>query len=130
MDYIAPTLDTSTGTLFARALFANVDHALLPGMFVRIRVPVAAQAGEALLVPSGAIGADQGGRYLLVVDKENKVEQRAVTTGAEYGNLRVIETGIGPDDRVIVAGLQRAVPGETVAPRHGRHRRRQVTPAP
>jgi RND family efflux transporter MFP subunit len=116
IDYIAPMVDPTTGTLMVRGLLANTDRALLPGMFVRIRVPLALEQGEALLVPNIALGADQSGTYVLVVDKDNVVEQRTVTTGQLVGKLRVIETGIAADDLVVVDGNQKAIPGETVAP--------------
>ncbi|HUN39344.1 MAG TPA: efflux RND transporter periplasmic adaptor subunit [Acetobacteraceae bacterium] len=116
LDYASPTVDQSTGTLTVRGILPNPDHALLPGFFVRVRVPLPRPKGESLLVPETALNTDQAGRYLLVVDKENVVQQRTVTTGERYGTLRVIATGLQPDDRVIVSGLQRAVPGEKVAP--------------
>jgi len=67
-----------------------------------------------LLVPDTALGSDQGGRYVLVVSAENAVEQRKVTTGPLAHGLRVIETGLRPDDRVVVGGLMRAIPGQKV----------------
>jgi RND family efflux transporter MFP subunit len=117
LDYASPTVDTSTGTLMVRGILANSDHSLLPGFFVRVRVPLQAQRSEALLVPETALGTDQAGRYLLLVDKDDVVQQRTVTTGARVGTLRVIASGLQPDDRVVVSGLQRAVPGEKVAPK-------------
>jgi hypothetical protein len=69
-------------------------------------------------VPDSALGADQSGRYLLVVGKDNVVEQRNVEIGVREGALRVIEKGIKPEDRVIVSGLLRAVPGQKVEPQN------------
>jgi RND family efflux transporter MFP subunit len=115
LDYASPTVDPSTGTLTARAILANADQVLLPGMFVRVRVPVGRQE-KALLVPDSALGTDQGGRYLLVVNKDDVVEQREVEVGALEGTLRVIEKGINAGDNVIVDGIQRAIPGQKVAP--------------
>ena len=117
LDYASPTVDTSTGTLMVRGILPNADHALLPGYFVRVRVPLPKPQAEALLVPETALGTDQTGRYLLLVDKDDVVQQRTVTTGARVGPLRVIATGLQPDDRVVISGLQRAVPGEKVAPK-------------
>ncbi len=116
LDYAAPEVDTASGTLMVRGVFANADHALLPGFFVRVRVPMALQRQDALLVPDQALGADQAGRYLLVLDHNDVVEQRSVRTGQLVGSLRVIETGLQPDDRVVVSGIQRAIAGEKVAP--------------
>jgi RND family efflux transporter MFP subunit len=115
VDYIAPQVDESTGTLTARGIFENANRSLLPGFFTRVRVPVDHQP-NALLVPDTALGADQAGRYLLVVDKDNVVQQRSVQIGQESNGLRVIESGLKPDDRVVVDGLQRAIPGAKVDP--------------
>jgi len=116
LDYVAPGVDPSTGTLAARAIFANKDHLLLPGYFVRVSVPVQRDV-EALLVPDVALAADQGGRYVLVVGPDDIVEERHVVPGPSQGALRVIESGLRPGDRVIVGGMLRAVPGQKVNPR-------------
>ncbi len=122
LDYVEPQLDPTTGTLAARGVFANADRALLAGNFVRVRIPTDQQR-PMLLVPDRALGADQGGRYLLVLNKEDVVEQRSVQTGQAVGGLRAIDDGLMPDDRVVIDGLQRAVVGSKVAPRQA-----QVTP--
>nr|WP_155262719.1 efflux RND transporter periplasmic adaptor subunit [Bradyrhizobium sp. BR2003] len=115
LDYISPTLNQSTGTLAVRGVFANPDRTLLPGFYVRVRVPFEKQ-DNALLVPDVAIGSDQAGRYVLAVNAENVVEQRKVTTGPLDEGLRVIESGLKPDDRIVTAGLLRAIPGQKVDP--------------
>ena len=115
LDYSSPTVDASTGTLAVRGIFQNPKRVLLPGFFVRVRVPVDQQQ-HALLVPDTALGADQGGRYLLVVNKDNVVEQRKVEIGPLEGDMRVIDKGITADDRVLVAGIMRAIPGQKVNP--------------
>jgi RND family efflux transporter MFP subunit len=115
LDYAAPTVNQSTGTLAVRGIVPNPDRVLLPGYFARVRVPVDKQP-SALLVPDTALGSDQSGLYLLVVTAENVVEQRKVQTGPLEGDLRVIESGIKPEDRVVAAGLLRAVPGQKVDP--------------
>jgi RND family efflux transporter MFP subunit len=112
LDYIAPNVDPSTGTLAARASLDNGDRALLPGYFVRIRIP--SQPRPALLVPDVALGSDQGGRYVLVVNQDGVVEQRKVEPGQLVGDLRVIESGLTKDDRVVVGGIMRAIPGQKV----------------
>lgn len=116
LNYIAPGVDPATGTLQVRGLLANADRALLPGMFVRMRVPLRRDT-EALLVPDAALGTDLGGRYALVVNKDDVVEQRRVRTGLRVGALRVVEEGLAAEDRVIVSGNQRAAPDLKVAPR-------------
>ncbi|WP_229172063.1 efflux RND transporter periplasmic adaptor subunit [Bradyrhizobium altum] len=115
LDYISPTLSESTGTLAVRGVFSNPDRAMLPGFYVRVRVPFDEQR-NALLVPDVALGSDQAGRYVLVVNGENVVEQRKVQTGPLEGDLRVIESGLKPDDRVVIAGLLGAIPGQKVDP--------------
>jgi RND family efflux transporter MFP subunit len=116
LDYIAPTINQSTGTLAVRGIVPNPNRQMLPGYFVRVRVPYD-QSGDALLVPDTSLGSDQGGRYLLVVNGDNVVEQRHVQIGPlEDGGLRVIEDGLKGEDRVVVAGLLRAIPGQKVDP--------------
>jgi RND family efflux transporter MFP subunit len=115
LDYAAPTVNQSTGTLAVRGIVPNPGRVLLPGYFVRIRVPID-RAENALLVPDTALGSDQGGRYLLVVNGDNVVEQRKVTIGPLDRGLRVIENGLKPQDRVVIAGLLRAIPGQKVDP--------------
>jgi RND family efflux transporter MFP subunit len=112
LDYVAPTVNASTGTLAARASFDNANRALLPGYFVRVRI--ASRPLPVLLVPNVALGSDQGGTYVLVVNKDNVVEQRKVEAGQVVGDLRVIENGLGKDDRVVVGGIMRAIPGQKV----------------
>ena len=115
LDYTAPTVDPSSGTLSARGKLPNNDHTLLPGMFVRVRVPLGVQK-SALLVPATAIGTDQGGSFVLVLGAGNVVEQREVTEGPAEGSSQVIDSGLQPEDHVIVDGLQLAIPGEKVVP--------------
>ncbi|MGA2055352.1 MAG: efflux RND transporter periplasmic adaptor subunit [Bradyrhizobium sp.] len=115
LDYAAPTLSQSTGTLAVRGVLPNPDRILLPGYYVRVRVPYSEQQ-NALLVPDVALGSDQAGRYVLVVNSENVVEQRKVQTGPLQGDLRIVESGLKADDRVVIAGLLRAIPGQKVDP--------------
>jgi len=112
LDYVAPTVDATTGTLAARAVLPNADRALLPGLFVKVRIPL--RPRPALLVPDVAIGANQAGRYVLVVNKDDVVEQRKVEVGQPVGELRVIDSGLTKDDRVVVGGIVRAIPGQKV----------------
>ncbi|WP_461350856.1 efflux RND transporter periplasmic adaptor subunit [Bradyrhizobium sp. USDA 4454] len=126
LDYLSPTVNQSTGTLAVRGLVPNPDRALLPGFYVRVRVPFDKQ-DNALLVPDVAIGSDQAGRYVLVVNADNVVEQRKVTTGPLDEGLRVVESGLKADDRVVTAGLLRAIPGQKVDPQVHKG---DATPAP
>jgi RND family efflux transporter MFP subunit len=114
LDYIAPLVNQGTGTLAARAELPNEARLLLPGFFVRVRVPL--EETPALLVPAVALGSDQGGRYVLIVNGENVVEQRKVEVGPAVGEMAVIESGLKPEDRVVTAGILRAIPGQKVDP--------------
>jgi RND family efflux transporter MFP subunit len=114
LDYAAPAVNQATGTLAGRAILENANRELLPGYFVRVRIP--GQQRNALLVPDVALGADQGGRYVLIANKDNIVEQRKVEIGPLEGAMRVIESGLAAGDRVIVSGLLRAIPGEKIDP--------------
>jgi RND family efflux transporter MFP subunit len=115
LDYASPSVNPSTGTLAVRAVLQNPSRVLLPGYFVRVRVPLG-EAQSALLVPDSAIGSDQGGRYVLVVDKDNVVAQRKVAIGPLVDEKRVIDSGLNPQDGVVVAGVLRAIPGQKVDP--------------
>jgi RND family efflux transporter MFP subunit len=116
LEYVSPGLDPATGTLLIRGKIANPTRDLLPGVFVRIRLPMERGGRNALLVPDRALQEDQGGRYLLVVNKDNIVEKRYVTLGERLGSLRVIASGIAADDKVVVGDLWRVSPGLKVAP--------------
>ena len=116
LDFLDNQVDPTTGTIQMRAVFPNSEAKLLPGMFVRVRIPIE-KLDNALLVPDEALGADQGGRYLLVVDDQNKVHKRTVTVGPLQDDQRVILAGIKAEDRVVVQGVQRARPGIKVTPR-------------
>ena len=116
LDYSDPTVDRETGTVLLRAIFPNPSPVLLiPGLFVRVRIP-AAERENALLVFERAVGADQGGSYVLVVGEGNVVEQRSVRLGARRDDMRVVEEGLEPGDRIIIEGLLRARPGARVTP--------------
>jgi RND family efflux transporter MFP subunit len=114
LDYVAPDVNQSTGTLQVRGIFENSKRTLLPGYFVRVRVPLRAE--QALLVPEVAVGSDQAGRYVLTVNADGIVEQRRVELGQTVGEMRVVASGLKPDERVVVSGILDAVPGQQVDP--------------
>jgi RND family efflux transporter MFP subunit len=116
IEYVAPALDPATGTLLVRGILPNPNFTLLPGFFVKMRLPMERASRNALLVPDRALQEDQGGRYLLLVNKDDVVEQRYVQLGQLDGTLRVITSGLKPDDRVVVGDLWRASPGTKVTP--------------
>jgi len=124
IDYAANRVDPDTGTIEARAVFANPDHVIVAGLFARVRVPFTRE--RATLVPDIAAQADQGGSYLLVVDDHDTVQYRRVELGPLIeGDLRVVRSGLSGGEWIVVNGLQRARPGSMVKPK-----RETATPAP
>ena len=116
-EYADSAVDPETGTLQLRGTFENSQKPprLLPGLFARIRLPEG-ERPDMPLVSERAIGNDQRGTYLMVVNAENVVERRSVKTGQRIDGLIVIEDGLQKDDRVVVKGVQRARPGRKVDP--------------
>ena len=113
-DFVEPRLDPTTGTVKARGVFRNPDDQLSPGFFVRVRIH-GSGAYPALLISDAAIGVDQEKKYVLVVNRDNTVEYRAVKPGPFIDGLRVIQQGLKPDDWVVVNGLLRVQPGGKVS---------------
>jgi len=109
-----PQLNPETGTLLVRAVFQNPDGLLVPGGFVRLRIPLAKR--EALTVPEVAVARDQVGPYVFVVNAEDKVERRNLEVAPASDGLVPVEKGLAPGERVIVNGLLRARPGAEVKP--------------
>ncbi|NOQ17384.1 MAG: efflux RND transporter periplasmic adaptor subunit [Methyloprofundus sp.] len=117
LDFGESQLDTNTGTIELRGIFANTERPprLLPGLFTRLRLPIS-KNNQALLISERALASDQSGRYVLVVNKDNKVEKRLIVIGQRLDGMVVIKQGIKAEDKVIVNGLQKARPGSVVNP--------------
>jgi RND family efflux transporter MFP subunit len=115
MDFVDNVVDRMTGTIRGRAQFANGDGLFTPGMFARVQVPGSAPY-EALLVPDAAVGTEQARKYVLIVGPDEVATQRYVTLGDVVDDLRIIKSGLAPDDRVIVNGLMRVRTGTKVSP--------------
>jgi RND family efflux transporter MFP subunit len=115
MDFVDNAIDRSSGTIRARAVFANPDGRFTPGMFARVQL-AAAPPKNALLVPDAAIGVEQVRKFVLVVDAENVARPKYVSLGPVVDGLRVVTEGLAPDDNVIINGLMRARPGAKVTP--------------
>jgi RND family efflux transporter MFP subunit len=115
LDFIDNRLDPNTGTMLGRAIFPNADQSLIPGLFARLRLPGSEQY-EALLLPDEAIGTDQTQRFAFVVNDQNTVEYRKVELGPMIDGLRVIRSGLKPEEWVIVNGVQRVRTGSQVDP--------------
>jgi RND family efflux transporter MFP subunit len=113
VDFIDNTVDPSTGTIQVRGVFQNPDGFLVPGLFARMRIEGGGPY-KALLVPDEAVGTDQNERFVLVVDGSGTVRSKPVELGRLFGTMRVIEKGIEPTDKVIIDGLQKAIPGSMV----------------
>jgi RND family efflux transporter MFP subunit len=116
LDFTAISLTPTTGTLQLRGVFPNPDGKILPGMFARVRRTVVGTEKIALTIPEAAIGYDQGGSYVFVVDDKNVVQRRSVKLGAKKEDRRVIEEGLTGEEAVIINGLLRAIPGRPVTP--------------
>jgi len=115
VDFVESRIDPSTGTLRVRAIFVNDKGLLVSGLFGRVRVPI--EQKDAMLLPELAVGISQAGRYVLIVNKDQVVEQRLVKTGQLEGSMRVIEDGLNKDEWVVVNAIQRARPGLKVTPK-------------
>lgn len=117
-DFIDNEIDQSTGTLSGRATFENSDLSLTPGMFGLARFAGNNSRPE-IMIPDDAISSDQSTKFVFVVDDSNKVERRLVEIGFLHSNLRVIRRGLSENDRVIINGIQKAMPGQPVTPEEG-----------
>jgi multidrug efflux system membrane fusion protein len=116
MDFVDNVIDRASGTIRARAVFANRDGIFTPGMFARVQVP-GSRPYQALMVTDAAIASEQARKYVLVVGADDTANQRYVSLGPVVDGLRVIRDGVSPEDRVIVNGLMRARPGQKVMPK-------------
>jgi RND family efflux transporter MFP subunit len=117
IEYVAPALDPATGTLYVRGIMQNPNRTLLPGVFVKVRLPMGKVTKSALLAPQRALQEDQGGRYLLVVGADDIVQKRYVQLGALVGALQVIESGLERNDQIVVGELWRVSPGIKITPK-------------
>ena len=118
IDFADNTFDSTTGTRLLRASFPNADGFLLPGSFVRVRLPSSAKY-NALLVADRAIGSDQDQSFVYVVDSKNIAQLRHITTGQLADGLRVVKTGLQPEDVVIINGILKVRPNSPVKPDQG-----------
>ena len=113
MDFVDNVLDTSSGTIRGRAVVANPDRFLTPGMFGHMRL-LGSTPYDGLLLPDTAVSNDQSREIAYVVGRDGKVAERVVQMGPTVDGLRVVRAGVGPDDLVIIAGAQKAKPGVKV----------------
>ena len=119
LDFTDNSLDPSSGTIRARAIVANDGGLLTPGLFGRMRL-ASGGTRAALLVPDTAVTTDQTRKQVLVVEKDGTVAAHTVELGPQVAGLRVIEKGLKPTDRVVIKGVQMAMPGQKVRAQAGR----------
>jgi RND family efflux transporter MFP subunit len=118
MDFVDNVVSTRTGSIRGRAIFENKDGLLTPGFFGRLRL----FGGErdAFLLPDSAIASDQANKIVFTVAEDGTVAIKRVELGPIVDGLRVIRSGLAPEDRVVIEGLARARPGQKVKPEDGK----------
>jgi len=118
LDFVDNALNRSSGTIHARATVPNPNRLLTPGEFARVRLVVGAPA-QALLVPDAAVLPDQSQHLVMTVASDGTVVPKQVEIGDLHGGLRVIRSGLMPNDQVIIDGIPHAAPGAKVTPQGG-----------
>ncbi|WP_454733675.1 MULTISPECIES: efflux RND transporter periplasmic adaptor subunit [Cupriavidus] len=106
-------LDTSSGTIRVRARIDNEDGSLVPGLYARVRVG-GGEPHPAVMIDDGAVGTDQARKFVLVVDKDSRAQYREIRLGAMHDGLRVVASGLKPDEKIVVNGVQRVRPNDPV----------------
>jgi len=115
IDFVDNKMDQQTGTIRVRASFANESHQLLPGLFTRIRL-AGSEAYEGILIDDKAIGTDLNNKFVLLVNDKNMLEYRGVTLGEKIHGLRIITSGLEPNEKIVVNGLQKVRPNMPIEP--------------
>ncbi|MBK8161304.1 MAG: efflux RND transporter periplasmic adaptor subunit [Rhodospirillaceae bacterium] len=115
MDFVDNQVNPKTGTIRARAVFDNSEGVFTPGLYVRVKL-VGSANYTASLISDAAIGTDLGKKFVLVLDKDNKVAYRSIDMGPKLEGLRIVRSGLAKGDKVVVNGLQRVRPGMPVDP--------------
>jgi RND family efflux transporter MFP subunit len=116
MEFVDNSLDTQSGTIRGRAVVANRDHFLTPGMFGHLRL-LGSGTYSAVLVPDAAVITDQTRQVVYAVNAQGQVSERLIKTGALIGDMRVVREGLKPEDVIVIDGLQRTRPGQKVRTR-------------
>ena len=118
LDFTDNEISASTGTIALRAILKNDDRALFPGLFARVRIPLG-EPKPMLVIPNSAIGNDQQGDYVFVLDARNVVARRSIVKGPMTPEGCAVRNGLAATDRVVVNGILNARPGQQVAPQQG-----------
>ncbi|MDO9619079.1 MAG: efflux RND transporter periplasmic adaptor subunit [Pseudomonas sp.] len=115
LDFLDNQVNPQTGTIRGRAVFDNRDGRFTPGLYARLKLVGSGQYAAAL-IKDEAVGTDLGKKYVLVLDKDNAVQYRAIELGPKLEGLRIVRQGLAKGEKIVVNGLQRAFPGSTVDP--------------
>lgn len=115
IDFVDNIVNQQTGTIRFRATFANDDHSLLPGLFARVKL-TASNSYRGILIDEKAVGTDLNRKFVLLVNQDNQLEYRNVTLGEKINGLRIVTDGLGPEDIIVVNGLQRVRPNIQIEP--------------
>jgi len=115
LDFVDNQVDPNSGTIRARGVFDNQDGHFTPGLFARIKL-VGGAPRDSILIDERAVGTDLGKKFVLALKKDNTLEYRPVTLGANIGGLRVVNDGLAAGDVIVVNGLQHVRPGAAVTP--------------
>ena len=122
MDFVDNALDPNSGTIRGRALVSNPQFLLTPGLFGHVRL-LGSGAYDAMLIPDDAITTQQSDQIVYVVGSDGKVQQKKIQTGPIVDGLRVVRSGLKPDEEMVISGLQRAKVGVKVKTKAG-----EITP--
>ncbi|WP_298189233.1 multidrug efflux RND transporter periplasmic adaptor subunit MexE [uncultured Pseudomonas sp.] len=115
LDFLDNQVNPQTGTIRGRAVFDNHDGRFTPGLYARLKL-VGSSQYTAALIKDEAVGTDLGKKFVLVLDKDNAVQYRAIELGPKLEGLRIVRSGLAKGEQIVVNGLQRAFPGATVDP--------------
>ncbi|MDX3774954.1 efflux RND transporter periplasmic adaptor subunit [Chromatiaceae bacterium AAb-1] len=115
IDFVDNAINQQTGTIRVRASFRNEEQTLLPGLFARIRLAGSAPY-HGILIDDKAIGTDLNNKFVLVLNEKNQVEYRTVILGERLNGLRIVQSGLNPQEKIVVNGLQRVMPNMVVEP--------------
>ena len=115
LDFLDNQVNPRTGTIRGRAVFDNRDGRFTPGLYARLKL-VGSGTYPAALIKDEAVGTDLGKKFVLVLDKDNAVQYRAIELGPKLEGLRIVRQGLSKGEKIVVNGLQRAMPGATVDP--------------
>ena len=115
LDFLDNQVNPQTGTIRGRAVFDNRDGRYTPGLYARLKL-VGSAAYDATLIQDVAVGTDLGKKFVLVLGADNSVSYRAIELGPKLEGLRIVRSGLAKGEKIVVNGLQRALPGATVDP--------------